>query len=159
MEADFYTKAVTAQYLGISSNEYVALIDVRNQEIGHKEYLQTLLGKDAITGLVTNFTVVNFSDRTSVLTHAGILEDMVIAGFNGAASLFTNGSYPLSFSKLVSVEGRHAAYFRDSLAHNNFSDATVVDANGLSQSLPPATVLASALQYLTSRFDSTNLPN
>jgi len=159
MEADFYTKAVTGQYLNIGNLEYLALIDVRDQEIGHKEFFQTLLGKDAIPAVVTNFSSVNFADRSSVLQNAAILEDIVLAGFNGAAHLFTNQSYPLAFCKMASVEGRHSAYFRDALTHNSFTDATVVDSNGLNQSLPPATVLATAQQYLTSRFDSSNLPN
>ena len=158
LEADFYTKAVTGAYIGISQHEYDALVDVRDQEIGHCGYLKALLGKDAIPAVVTNFSGVNFSDRTSVLTNASILEDIVLAGFNGASGLFTNTSYPLSFMKLVSVEGRHSAYFRDALAHNNFADNTVVDINGLNQTQPPSTVLASALVYLTSRFDSSNLP-
>ncbi len=159
MEADFYTKAVTGLYLGISSNEHLALVDVRDQEIGHREYIKSLLGTtNASAPVITNFSNVNFADRTSVLTNASVLEDLVIAGFNGAAGLFTNTSYPLSFLKLVSVEGRHSAYFRDALSHNNFADTTVVDINGLNQSMTPSVVLASAQQFLTSRFDSSNLP-
>jgi hypothetical protein len=159
MEADFYTKAVTGQYIGITNLEYLALVDVRDQEIGHKEYMQALLGTNAMAPVVTNFSSVNFADRTSVLTNAAILEDMVLAGFNGASGLFTNTSYPQSFVKIASVEGRHSSYFRDALTHNNFADTSVVGSNGLNQSLTPSTVLASALTYLTTRFDSTNLPN
>ncbi len=159
LEADFYTKAVTGAYLGISSNEYLALIDVRDQEIAHREYIKSLLGPTNISKpVITNFSGVNFADRASVLQNASVLEDLVIAGFNGAAGLFTDTAYPLSFLKLVSVEGRHSAYFRDALSHNNFADTTVVDINGLNQSMPPLAVLTTAQQFLTSRFDSSNLP-
>jgi hypothetical protein len=110
--------------------------------------------------VVPNFSNVNFSDRTSVLTNAAILEDIVLAGFNGAAGLFTNLSFQQSFVKIASVEARHSCYFRDALAHNSFTDATVVGAaDGLGQKLSPATVLTMAQQFLTSRFDSSNLPN
>ncbi len=162
LEAAFYTQAaaVSSQYYGISHLELLALIDVRDQEIAHKEYLQGLLGKNAITAVVPNFSTVNFADRTSVLTNAATLEDIVIAGFNAAAGLFTNYSYAQSFTKMVSVEARHSAYFRDALSHNSFTDSTVVDSiTGLSITGSPASVLASAQQFLTSRFDSSNLPN
>jgi len=161
LEADFYTKAVAAQYYNMSNLEYLALGDVRDQEIAHKEFIQSLLGKNAIAAVTTNFSNVNFSDRTSVLTNAAMLEDLVIAGFNGAAGLFSSASLNLVqvFSKLVSVEGRHSAYFRDALTHNTFTDSTVVDSNGLNISSTPLSVLASVQQFLVTQFDSSNLPN
>ena len=159
MEADFFTKAVTGAYIGISQLEYLALVDMRDQEIAHREYLQGLLGKDAITAIVTNFSGVNFADRTSVLTNASVMEDIVSAGYNAAAGRFQDQSFPQSFCKIASVEGRHASYFRDALSHNNFADSTVVDVNGLSQAPAPSVVLTTAQQFLTTRFDSSNLPN
>ena len=158
IEAAFYTQAVATPYYGLSDLESLCLSDVRDQEIAHMEFLKTLLGKNAITAIKPNFGSVTFADRTSVLTSAAAIEDMVIAGINGAAGLFKDQSYPTAFCKMVSVEARHSAYFRDILTPNSFSDNVVTDTDGLGQALSPATVLASAGAYSHTLFDSSNLP-
>jgi len=159
IEAAFYIQAVATPYYGMDHKEQIALTDVRDQEIAHREFLKTLLGNNAVTNILPNFTSVTFADRTSVLQSATTIEDMVIAGINGAAGLFQDTSYPIAFSKMVSVEARHSAYFRDILTPNSLSDATVTDVNGLGQAIPPATVLATAGSYTHTRFDSSKLPS
>jgi hypothetical protein len=158
IEAAFYTQAVATPYYGLTTLESLCLTDVRDQEIAHMEFLKTLLGKNAISPIKPNLGPVTFADRTSVLTNAAIIEDMVIAGLTGAAGLFSDNSYPQAFCKMVSVEARHSAYFRDILTANSFSDTTVTDINGLGQALSPAAVLASAGAYSHTLFDSSNLP-
>src|SRR6202008_2083074 len=101
IEAAFYTQAVATPYYGMSHLEAIALSDVRDQEIAHEQFLKTVLGKDAITTISPNFSSVTFADRTSVLTSAYTIEDIVISGLNGAAGLFTNTSLALTLSKMV----------------------------------------------------------
>jgi hypothetical protein len=159
LEADFYTQAVATPYYGLTHLESLCLTDVRDQEIAHKEFLQALLGKSAVRAILPNFTNVTFADRTSFLTHAATIEDIVVSGFTGAAGLFVNQSYPVAFSKMITVEARHSAYFRDILTHNSFSDASVADANGLGQAQTPSVVLANAQAYIQTNFDASKLPN
>jgi len=159
LEADFYTQAVATPYYGMDASEEQLLTDVRDHEIAHAGLLQNLLGANAITKIVTNFSAVNFADRTSVLSHAYAIEDLVISGYNGAAQLFVNTSYVLQLAKMVSVEARHSAYFRDILNYNSFADSTVISSNGLDQANTPSVVLASAEAYIQTTFDASKLPN
>ncbi len=158
IEAAFYTQAVATPYYMLDHKEMIALTDVRDQEIAHKEYLQTLLGKKALAAVNMDFSLVTFADRTSVLTHAAIIEDIVISGINGAAAHFSNTDYPLSFTKMLTVEARHSAYFRDILTLNSFAD-NVIDINGADQIASPAAALINAQTYTHTRFDASNLPN
>jgi hypothetical protein len=160
VEAAFYTQAVTTNYYGITASELQLLTDVRDQEIGHREFLQTLLGANAIPAINIAFKGVTFADRTSFLTNATQLEDLVISGINGAASLFSDTDYVVSLSKMVTVEARHSAYFRDLNNYNSFADSTVISSNGLDQSNAPSSVLGIAeSNYILTRFDSSKLPN
>jgi len=134
------------------------LTDLRDQEIAHKEFIQGLLGSNAVSAIKTNFSAATFADRTSVLTVGAQLEDLVVAGFNGAAHLFNNGDYILLCAKMVTAEARHAAYFRDALNYNSFANG-VIDGNGLDQSLSPQTVLSQAEKYILTHLDASSLPN
>jgi Ferritin-like domain len=158
LEAAFYTQAVATPYYGLTNLESLCLTDVRDQEIAHRNFLKALLGKNAITNILPNFTNITFADRTNFLTNAAIIEDIVVSGFTGAAGLFVDQSYPNTFSKIITVEARHSAYFRDILTHNSFSDG-VISTTGLDQAITPSTVLAAAQQFIQTRFDSTKLPN
>ncbi len=159
IEAAFYTQAYATPYYGMTESEMQLLLDVRDQEIAHREFFKRILGTSAIAAISLDFSLITFADRTSVLTYAAIFEDMVISGYNGAAHLFINTDYVLTLSKMVTVEARHSAYFRDILNHNNFAGSNVVDSNGLDQAISPATVLATAKTYIHTHFDSSRLPN
>jgi rubrerythrin len=157
VEADFYIQAVTTPYYGLTLSESVLLTDVRDQEIAHREFFKTLLAKAAIPSITTKFPPVTFADRTSVLTHAYALEDLVISGYNAAACLFTNKDYALAVSKMVTVEARHSAYFLNLTDRSNI-DVTI-DSNGLDAATSPAVVLDTMGMYIETRFDSSKLPH
>ena len=160
VEAAFYTQAVVTNYYGITASELQLLTDVRDQEIAHREFLKSVLGTDAIISINTAFPGVTFADRTSVLTNAAQLEDLVISGFLGAAPLFSTTWYALYLGKMVTAEARQSAYFRDVLNYNTFADATVVGSNGLGNANSPSAVLGIAeTNYILTRFDSRKLPN
>ena len=159
LEAAFYTQAVATPYYGITASETQLLADVRDHEIAHKDFLKTLLGTGAITDIVPNLSAVVFADRTSVLSHAYAFEDLGVSAYNGAAELFTNTAYAIELAKIVSVEARHAAYFRDILHYDTFADSTVISPNGLDQKNSPQAVLAIAQAYIQTTFDSRKLPN
>jgi hypothetical protein len=158
LEAAFYTQAVATPYYGMDKSEQVLLTDLRDQEIGHREFFQKKLGADAIRDIVINFSAVTFADRTSVLHHSKVIEDLVVSGMNGVVELFTTTDYILTVSKMCSVEARHAAYARDLGKYNSFGDSTVIASNGLDQAASPSTVMASAKVYIQSGFDITKLP-
>jgi len=160
LEAQFYTQASTpgSQYYGMTHLELLCITDLRDQEIAHSEFLKSILGANAVPIIKVNFSAVTFADRTSVLTNAATIEDLVVSGLNSAANLFVNQTYALAFTKMVSVEARHSAYVRDSLTPNSFG-ANVINSNGLDQVSTPAAVLAAAEAYIETTFDSSKLPN
>ncbi len=159
LEADYYTQAVSTYYNTISSSELVLMTDLRDQEIAHKKFIQTILGSNAIPDILPNFAAATFADRASLLTFAFQLEDLVISGMNGVVQHFTNTDYVYALSKMVTAEARHSAYLRDILSSNTFGDASVIDTNGLDQTATPATVIAKAKLYTLSKIDSSTLPN
>lgn len=159
LEATFYTQAVATPYYGLTVSESPLLTDMRDQEVAHREFFKTLLGSSAIPNIVTNFSMVTFADKGSVLSYGALLEDLVISGFNGVVHLFTNTDYALAVSRMVTVEARHSAYFRDVLTFGSFGDSTVIDVNGLDNAASPAIVFAKAKTFIQTTFDSSKLPN
>ena len=158
VEAAFYTQAVATPYYGLTESESLLLTDIRDQEIAHREFFKTLLAKAAIPAIKVNLSPVTFADRTSVFTRAYALEDMVVAAYNGAARLFTNADYVSAIAKMVTVEARHSAYFRDIWDHNTFADSTVVDVNGFDPATTPAASLGNISMYIDTHFDASKLP-
>ncbi len=164
LEAAFYTQAFATPYYGMNPTEYDLLKDVRDQEIGHREFIKKLLGKDAIADISPDFSLVTFADRTSVMTYSVILEDIVVSAFNGVARLFQSTDHLLTFSKMASVEARHSAYFRNLLDYGTFalsssSVGNATDADGLDKISSPHAVLTQAQTFIHTRFDASKLPN
>jgi hypothetical protein len=159
LEAAFYIQAVATPYYGLTVSESQLLTDVRDQEIAHREYLRTLLGRSTISAIVPDFSAVTFADRASVMKYASILEDMSVSAFNGAARYFINPDYVTGLAKIAAVEARHAAYFHDMQSYNSFANSPTIDVNGLDQAGTPAVVFQSAQAFLQTRFDASKLPN
>ena len=159
LEAAFYIQVISSQYSGITADEVALLTDIRDHEVAHREFFKAALGTKAIQALSVNFSSIDFSNRTSVLTAAKTFEDLGVSAYNGAGRLITSTDYLLVAGKIVSVEARHAAYIRDLLSENSFADSTVVGSNGLDVENTPAFVLNAASPYLSTKIDASHLPN
>ena len=166
LEAAFYTQVVangsfTANFSALEQ-EYIK--DVRDHEIAHREFFKAALGSNAIQALEVNFSVIDFSNRSSVLTTAKTFEDLGVAAYNGAGKLLASADYLVLAGKIVSVEARHAALFRDLLSNGSFADLTSLqplgadNAKGLDAALNPPDVLAAASAYIKTKINASNLP-
>lgn len=151
LEAAFYTQVVASPYSGMSDGEMRLLTDLRDHEVVHRDFLAAAipaLGGTAIGALTPNFTAINFSSRSSVLTTARAFEDLGVAAYNGAAQYLSadDSGRPLLIvaGKIVSVEARHAAAIRDLL--NPRSQAFAPSA--FDDALPPDAVLSAAAPYV-----------
>ena len=158
VEAAFYTQAAITTYYGMTQSENDLLLDLRDQEIAHREFLRTYLGSNVSSPITVNFSAVTFADRTNTLTHATIIEDLATAAINGAIQLFSDTSIIPTLAKMATVEARHAAYARDLLTANSFSDSTVTDANGLNNYIAPLAGMTKIEQYIQTHFDVSKLP-
>ncbi len=165
LEAAFYVRVVAAPYSGMSALETEYLTDIRNHEVGHREFFKAAITAAApasiIPSLEVDFSSIDFTSRTSVLTTAKAFEDLGVTAYNGAGQLIsTTGNGPTYLTlagKIVSVEARHAALIADLLSNGTFADTT--DANGLDMARTPAQVLAIAGTYIKTKLNASNLPS
>ncbi len=161
LEYAFYVQVLTTRYPGMSSTERSILTDIRNHEKAHLEFLKEFLrGKSEPINLTMKFNdLVNFADRTSVLTAARDFEDLGVSAYNGAGKLLSDGNNLSTAGKIVSVEARHAAIIRELLSPMSFADDNVVTSDtGLDVVKIPADVLAKAQDYIVESITYGNLP-
>jgi hypothetical protein len=166
LEAAFYTRVVSAGNFtsNFSALEQEYIKDVRDHEIAHREFLKLALGNNAIQNLEVNFTAIDFTNRNTVLNTAKTFEDLGVAAYNGAGKLLTSPDFLTIAGKIVSVEARHAALFRDLINNGSFADLmslAPLGANaqaGLDAALNPPDVLAAAAPFITTKINASNLP-
>ncbi len=113
LEAAFYTQVVANFFTGATAEERQILTDLRDHEIIHREFFRAALAANAIPLLTFDFSLVNFTNRDSVLTNAQVMEDTGVAAYNGVGQAVTSTDILVLAGKIVSVEGRHAAAIRD----------------------------------------------
>ncbi|MBV7528584.1 ferritin-like domain-containing protein [Chitinophaga sp. sic0106] len=159
LEAAFYTQVVATPYSGISTGELKLLTDIRDHEIGHREFFKAALATAAIPTLTIDFSKIDFTKRDVVLKTAQTFEDLGVAAYNGAGNFIADEKYLALAGKIVSVEARHAAYLRDLVTPGSFSSGSdIVDANGINLSMTPAAVFAAAGAYIKTQIDTNTLP-
>lgn len=160
LEAAFYLQVVDTMYSGISESEMVMMEDIKNHEVAHRDFLKAALGNNAIIDLNFDFSSVDFSDRSSVLSTAKVFEDLGVAAYNGAGQLLESADYLLIAGKIVSVEARHAAAIRSIFDDDftSFAGDDVIDANGLDRAFSPTTVLEAAAPFITNKIIANQLP-
>lgn len=162
LEAAFYTQVVADATFktNFSTDEQLLITEVRDHEVLHREFFKFALGASAIPSLQLNLTAINFTSRASVLAAAKSFEDLGVSAYNGAGYLIQNPTYLTLAGKIVSVEARHAAYFRDLVSPNTFvgQDVVNVAGNGLEYDHTPQYVLGMASAYITTPINADDLP-
>lgn len=166
LEAAFYTQVVSNSSFSTNFNaleqEYIR--DVMAHEVAHREFLKMALGTNAIQALEVDFSSINFNNRTSVLETSRTFEDLGVAAYNGAGKLLTSPDFLTIAGKIVSVEARHAALFRDLISNGTFADLNSLaplgasTQNALDAALNPPEVLAAAAPFIKTRINASNLP-
>jgi hypothetical protein len=155
LEADFYTQVV-ANFTGstLTTAEQAILVDIRNHEVIHREFLKAALGADGSFTLTISQDT-NFKDRVAVLAAAKAFEDLGVAAYHGAAQYLTDVNNLLVAGKIVSVEARHAAAIRDLITPLTGDFAPTSFDNAFS-----ATKIAFAVQpFIVDRLEFANAPS
>lgn len=163
LEAAFYARVLQgAYYNGASAEERQILSDLEKHERAHAEFFQAVINSvaTAIPALEVDFSAIDFSDRSSVLSTAKTFEDLGVSAYNGAGRLLSNPDYLTVAGKIVSVEARHAATIRSIFDSDNtsFAGDDIIDANGLGLARTPDEVLAAAGMFIVTPIDAGNLP-
>ena len=153
VEAAFYTAVVASSNFPsmFSAEERELLVDLRNVEIIHREFIGAVLGAQAVPDLrgSINQATLNtiLSSRANILTTAKMLEHTGLAALNGSGKYITDARNLLVSGKLASVEARHAAALRDVMppsgvsANTAFAGDDIIDANGRDVKAEPQTAL------------------
>jgi hypothetical protein len=158
LEAAFYTQVVATPYSGMSSTELSFLTQIRDHEVLHREFFKTALGSSAIIGLSVNFSAIDFTSRSSVLTAAKAFEDLGVTAYDGVGYLIQNPAYLAIAGSIVSVEARHAALIGNLLTLGNFATSDQVSTStSINVANNPSTVLAAANTYLTTKVTAKSL--
>ncbi|MDQ7948404.1 MAG: ferritin-like domain-containing protein [Pedobacter sp.] len=160
LEAAFYTKVTESFYTGITAIEKEFLMDIKNDEVAHREWFKKTLFLNKIQDLKYefDFSSVNFSNRNSVLKTAKMMEDIGVSAYNGAGPLLKLDTFVRYAGKIVSVEARHAAAIRDLISYGDFAGADAVDAKGLDLARTPMEVIDMTAKFFKTRINGANLP-
>ena len=160
LEAAFYTQVVSTPYSGITAAESQLMLEIKQHELIHRDFLKAALGANAIQNLEVDFSSIDFNSRASVLGAAKAFEDLGVAAYNGAGQLLQSADYLLLAGKIVSVEARHAAAIRSLLSplSASFSGDDVVNVKGLDGASSPPSVLTTASVYIKTKINASNLP-
>jgi len=156
LEAAFYIQVAATPFSGITATETALLTDIRDHEVGHRQFFKAALGTNAIQDLTPDFSSIDFSSRAKVLAAAQAFEDTGVTAYNGAGYLIKDAGYLTLAGKIVSVEARHAAYIRNLINPGSFADSTVLDANGMDKQQTIPQVLAIANTYLKTKVNASN---
>jgi hypothetical protein len=162
LEAAFYTRVVASSGTGLSVAETAYMNDIMKHEVAHREFLKNALGSNAIPSLDINFSTIDFSTRTGILTAARTFEDTGVAAYNGAGRYITSAAYLGLAGKIVSVEARHAAIIRNLLATNGFADDSLfTGAKSTTRqdvALKPRAVISAVAPFVRTKLNVNSLP-
>jgi hypothetical protein len=167
IEAAFYTKANASYYMQAPLWEKQILFDIMHHETAHRDFLKAELGSNAIGDLQFDFSTVDFTSRSSVLTTAKLLEDIGVEAYNGLGPFIQSTNYLKVAGKIVSVEARHSAAIRDMLNPKSadFAGDDAVDpATGLERSRTPnstaggQSIVATCNSFLLTKIAASSLP-
>jgi rubrerythrin len=151
LEAAFYVQVIQSGKL--TGDELALMTDIRDHEVAHREFFRKALGSAAIKDLTPDFSSIDFSNRLGILAAAQAFEDLGVNAYNGAGKYIKSADYLTLAGKIVSVEARHAAFIRDLLINNNFSNS--VDSNALDMAKAPSEVLSIAGKFIKDKIDLT----
>ena len=94
------------------ANEQIVFTDLLGHETAHRDFFKAALSTSGIV-VTPNFSSVDFTNRSSILTAAQTLEDTCVAALNGGGMYLKSAVFLGVAGKLVSVEARQASTIRD----------------------------------------------
>jgi hypothetical protein len=139
-----FANSTFIQNLGsvIGGDVYAYLSLMRDHEAQHVRTLKSLitsLGGTPVTRCTYNF---GYKTADQFITVAALLENTVVAAYNGALYQIQSSSIKIAAATIASVEGRHASYL-------NLLRGTSPCPSSFDTAATSATVLAAVAQYTT----------
>jgi hypothetical protein len=126
----------------IRSNAYGYLIDIRNHEVEHVEFLRGALGGQAVGPCEFNFSS-GLRNVGAFLETAQLLENTGVMAYDGAIRYVDDGDNLQAGAQIATVEARHAAYLNVINRDSPFPDA-------FDEGKPPSAIFAAASPFIVS---------
>lgn len=161
IELRFLEMVLDMPYNGMSQYERNFFVDLRNQELTHVVFYRTVLGSKGIPTLTKDYSSVDFTSRDSVLQTGRTFADLATAAYNGAGKYLSDGNNLATAGKLVSVEARHAAIYREIIQPGTTyfaGDDATNPMTGLDPAYEPSFVLPKAQAFVKEIITANNLP-
>lgn len=158
LEAQFYIMVDNHSYSGLSDYIKMRFLEIRDHEIAHREFFKKALGDMAIPEIEFDFSMIDFSNPTSVLLYSKTFEDTGVAAYNGVGKYIKNPNYLLMAGKIVSVEARHASFLRSLDKPDSFANSEVVDMNGLDVAKSPQQIIKIVAPFIKTTMDFSKMP-
>ncbi len=153
-ELAFLKQIIANPYNGINAAERAIFQNLHDQEVVHNEFFKAMLGSRAIPPLKTDFSSVNFRQRSSVLETAMTFADLATSAYNGAGKLLVDPVNLAISGKIVSVEARHASVVRDLIKPKSGFFAP----DALDPAREPDEVLKLASKFVKTPLNASRLP-
>lgn len=156
LKTAYFSYVLEHTYPGATDAEIQIFRDIRDHSLVHREVLKNYQADYAIEILETNFSMVDFGLRTSVMTTAQLICESVIAGMNGICQILMAGELVTLLARMVSVDARHSVVINNYISYGNFGDK--LDANGMDTTLNPQTSITVVNQFFKKQLDGNRLP-
>jgi len=158
VQAAYFALVVASPYPNISDDELNYMKDIHNHDFIHQSFFKKVLGTNSYPVLATDFSAINFTDRTTVLATAKTLKNLSVAAYNGIAYQVKFVDYLVALSKIASVEGRHASAIGNLIKYGQLLDDTSVNLS-TSQEIAktPVDVLPLINSYLKTKITANSL--
>ncbi len=127
---------------GLRSSVYERLIDIRDHEVTHVNFLVGALGGAAVKPCTFKFSAA-LEDVGSFLGTAQVLENTGVMAYDGAIRYVDAGDNLQAGAQIATVEARHAAYLN--LVNGDSPFPTAFD-----QGKKPSEIFAAASQFIVS---------
>lgn len=156
VEAGFYTEMMKRSFAGMEDFERALFDDILQHEIAHREFLRNYLQGEG-TVVETDFSSIGFGNRATVLEHAELIENLVVASFNEISRLLVFPDNIAMVVKLSSLEARHASTISHLRSFGSFFGP--VDVTGSEPGMLPSNSIATLNRFLVTKVSGNNLPN
>lgn len=101
---------------------YGNLIDIRDHEVAHVDFLRSALGAGAVGPCTFDFGAA-LKSVASFLATAQVLENTGVMAYDGAIRYIDTGDYLQAGAQIATVEARHASYLNLLNCESPFPDA------------------------------------
>lgn len=156
LEASFYALLLETPFTGMTGAQRELFLDMLDHEIAHREFLRNYLDGSG-TVVTTDFSQIDFSNKSQVLQVAEQIENLVVALANEVCRLLAFGDTVEIIAKMASVEARHAGTVSNMISEGAFFNT--VDASGSEPGMLPSNAVITMNKYLATKVSGNNLPN